>query len=216
MDKIDQLLDAIEHPEQYSDSELEALLSDPEVQEALELMGKTKSSLRPISSPDVDAEWASFAKAHKKQRLITFRPFNRNIAASIAIVIASLAAVAALINISVSRSSSRQIDTSSIVSDMEDSKTPAVISESVSTTNDTVMTTTEPDIVLFDNEPFESIISRIASYYGSNALFKTEQAKSLRLYFKWDRNKPLETIIESLNNFEQIHLSIDGQTIEID
>lgn len=44
MDKIDHLLDAIEHPENYSDSEIETLLQDPETREVYRILDKTKTS----------------------------------------------------------------------------------------------------------------------------------------------------------------------------
>lgn len=66
MDKIDLLLDAIEHPDRYSAQEIDSLLSDPEVREAYELLHKAKTSLTPIAHVDVHAEWDAFSRAHKK------------------------------------------------------------------------------------------------------------------------------------------------------
>ena len=91
MDKIDRLLDAIEHPDRYSEKEMEAMLADPEVMEVFALLDKTKASLTPIAAPDVDAEWEAFQSSRRvpdggaKRRPAILSLFSRNIAASVAI-----------------------------------------------------------------------------------------------------------------------------------
>lgn len=75
MDKIDLLLDAIEHPDRYSAQEIDSLLSDPEVREAYELLHKAKTSLTPIAHVDVHAEWDAFSaptKSPDSESLIFF------------------------------------------------------------------------------------------------------------------------------------------------
>ncbi len=56
MDKIDRLLDAIEHPDRYSEKDVEAMLADPEVMEVYRLLDTIKAVLTPIPAPDVDTE----------------------------------------------------------------------------------------------------------------------------------------------------------------
>ena len=42
MDKIDRFLDAIEYPERYTQSEIDAMLQDLEINELFDLLDKTK------------------------------------------------------------------------------------------------------------------------------------------------------------------------------
>lgn len=51
MDKIDHLLDAIEHPENYSDSEIETLLQDPETRKFIAFLIKPKRVYNPNHLP---------------------------------------------------------------------------------------------------------------------------------------------------------------------
>ncbi len=216
MDKIDRLFDAIDHPERYSDAELQSLLQDPEVREVFNLLDKTKASLIPVSTPDVNAEWAAFKLNHRAaaspslpSRLSTL--FSRNIAASIAIVVASFAAVAAIVGVSVSHS----FRTDKPAVEPQEKVAPATVAEP-----DTVIAAelpaTEPEIIIFDNEPLSTIIARIADDHGYSVAFNADSPKTLRLYFRWNRSLPIEEVIESLNNFEQLHLTLDGNTIKID
>ncbi|MCM1076098.1 MAG: DUF4974 domain-containing protein [Bacteroides sp.] len=212
MDKIDQLLNAIEHPEKYSKSELEALLRDPEVREVYNLLDKTKSSMQPYTAPDVDAEWEAFESAHREHKFRLLEFFSRNTAASIAIGIASFAAVAAVVGVGVSHTFSDNADM-----DVPEAVESAVVNvATVDSTQAEPMPAPVPVMVIFDNEPFESIISQIAAYHGLTVEYASDAPKSLRLYFKWDQNLPVEQVIENLNNFERIHLTLSEGKIKID
>ncbi|MCM1137445.1 MAG: DUF4974 domain-containing protein [Duncaniella sp.] len=217
MDKIDKLLDALEHPEHYPDSEIQEMLHDPEVKEVYKLLGRTKTSLQPIAVPDVDAEWDAFVESRQQPvakprfRILSF--FSRNVAASVIIGIASLAAVAAIVGVSVS---------SNFVTKEEAMTSDTIASQSVHIMAiDTIYEMggdeiAAQEIVIFDNEPLQTIVAAIARNYGYKPVFASEDAKSLRLYFRWDKNLPVEQVVESLNNFEQIHIILKGKTITID
>lgn len=208
MDKIDKLLDVIEHTERYSDDELSAMLADHDVREVYEMLNKSKASLTPISTPDVDAEWKKFENAHNKRSFHILNIFSRKAAASIAIGIASLAAVAAVVGVSMNY-------------DLDKKDTQIVTEAKDNVVNDTINIAAEipeeaPEIIVFDNEPLETIVNHIADYYRYNAEFSTDAPKSLRLYFRWNQAQTLDDVVESLNNFERIHLTIEDKSIIID
>lgn len=217
MDKIDRLLDAMEHPERYTSPEIENMLRDPEVKDVFDLLDKTKSSLQTIVTPDIEEEWKAFVVNHHNEkparRFGLTDLFSRKAAASIAVCIMSLTAIAAIVEISVhflDRKESEIITTKIGTEAKEVTLQP----DSVMTFREAVPGSTE--IVVFDNELFENIISRIASYYGYDMIYDADKSKSLRLYYRWNQALPIEDIVESLNNFEQIHLTISDRTIRID
>lgn len=212
MDKIDRLLQAIERPDQYSDREREALLADPEIRKIYDMLCMTKSSLQPIIPPDVDAEWNIFECARRKHGFRWQDIFSRKIAASMVIAIGSLAAVAAVVGISVNYARTQK-------SEIAAGGETAVINEKAGT--DTAIieeetTPVTPEIIIFDNEELEAIVNRIAAYYGYMTRFSDDASKSLRLYFRWNQTQTLDEVVESLNNFEQIHLTVKDKTIKID
>lgn len=218
MDKIDKLLDAIEYPERYSDAEMEAMLGDPEIKAVYALLDKTKSSLAKVATPDVGTEWEAFKNSQSTmQHRNPFRMLNllaRNIAASIAIGIASLAAVAAVVGVSVNYALNHKETATS-------TETVAAAKENV-VPNDTIVpiegapATAPETIIVFDNEPLEAVATRIVDYYGYKVEFSTDTPKTLRLYYRWNPAQTLEEVVESLNNFEQINLTIKDKTIKID
>ena len=182
MDKIDRLLDAIEHPDRYSEKEMEAMLADPEVMEVFALLDKTKASLTPIAAPDVDAEWEAFQSSRRvpdggaKRRPAILSLFSRNIAASVAIVIASLAAVAAVVGVGVNMALDRKAE-SPATEIAAVAKEDAVAADTTATAGE--VPAAVPETVIFDNEPLEAIAARIAGYYGYRVEFAGEASRSL-------------------------------------
>ena len=217
MDKTDRLLDAMNNPEKYSSAELEEMLQDAETKEIFDLLDKTKSSLQPISTPDIDVEWDKFKdnNYYKKKssvlRLSAF--FSRKIAASVTVAIISITAVAAIIGISVSSLNNKE----NVTSEKEVAATKEIITnreDSIKTPSDSPIQSLET--VIFDNDPLEVIMKLIGDFYGYKPEFNSENARSLRLYFRWNQTSTIQEIVESLNNCDQIHLTIEGKTIKID
>ena len=217
MDKIDRFLDAIEYPEHYTPSEIEAMLQDPEIKEMFDLLDKTKSSLQTLQTPDIEAEWKRFEKNHPTSK-VTHRFWlagimSRNIAATIAIAIVSFTAVATIVSIGINQLNQRQE-----VSSPADVKTEyvEVIAKPDSVRSVEPDKDKTPEIRVFDNEPLKTIVGKIAEYYGYKVEFDNEASKSLRLYFRWNQENTVEEVVERLNNFEQIHIVIKDKTIKID
>lgn len=212
MDDIDRLLDALEHPERYSDREIEACLSNPEAKELLEVLDKTESSLRPIPTPVIETEWQLFEQTRipRRPRRRTFF-FNRNIAAGLIIAIAASATVAAVIGAKYSIST----QPTSAPENMEssDSTVPTSCTETITPIENEA--TTAPATIIFDNETLETIVTYIADYYGYRTEFASDESKSLRMYFRWNQTMTPEEVVESINNFDRIQLSIDNKCITI-
>lgn len=217
MDKCDRLFDAMEHPEQHSPTELEEMLQDPEVRETFDMLDKMKSSLQTIDIPDIEEEWKTFENNHpqteKSQRRWLTRIFSRNAAASIAIGIVSVTAVAAIVGVGLRSHRMRSMTTTEV----ETSIGASVLASQ----QDTIKTVEEvrevaPEIIVFDDESLETIMDQITNYYGYEVIFNNNNTKSLRLYFRWNQALPIKEVVESLNNFEQISLTIKDKTIKID
>lgn len=218
MDIIDRLLDAIEHPDSYTPTEIETMLQDPEVKEVFDLLDKTKSSLQPIATPDIEEEWVKFENNHRQSQKskLHWLPhfFSRNVAVSIVICIISLTTVAAIVGVGIYTIRYNSTETNSEVK--ETTTADIATSQPDIINSDELYEGNSPETVVFDNETLESIITRIGSYYAYPVKFNNDAAKSLRLYFRWNKALSIEDIVESLNNFEQINITISDNTIEID
>lgn len=72
---------------------------------------------------------------------------------------------------------------------------------------------TEP--IIFENRPLEEILDSIKIRHNVAAQFRSENAKAIRLYFRWNPDRPLPEIIGLLNNFRQFSIEQSGDTLLI-
>lgn len=220
MDKYELVLDIIEHPENYTSEQLTEILSEPQTREIYNLLVKTRSVVGTYAAPDVDAEWVRFSSEHGERRARRgFFLWTGSRAASIAAIICvSAVAVAAGIAVTFAVSEHR----AATVAETANVKTetialaPAaeVTAVKESEHGDTIMADMTP--VMFENEPLETIMKKIAEAYGVEVKFNNKEAAALHLFYKFDPALPLGEVIEQLNTFEQINITRNGDTLNID
>lgn len=209
MDKTDRLFEAIEHPERFTDDELNRLLSDPEISELYSTMSKANTALSEVPSPDVDKEWARLEKSIRKRPLImTFA--NRHAAAIFISVLVSVAAVAAAIGITATLRQENKEHVTTTTDRNDSIQVTAHHSIGVAPTK------IGTEIVEFENQPLDSILDRIATFYNVKVQFRNPEARNLRLQFKWDEALSLKETLDMLNNFEQFNIYTDSDTIIVE
>ncbi|MDE6270339.1 MAG: DUF4974 domain-containing protein [Muribaculaceae bacterium] len=215
-DKIDRLLEALEQPERFSEEEISELLADSEISELYGMMSKTSDALTETGEPDIDLEWKSFAK---KQGLLSRQNighpfiafFGRNAAAVVLCVLASLAVVAATLGATYSMGQTKtQQDRPEAAAQPALDRTPGdSLIENPAEGH-------EPRIIIFKDKALAYIISDIAEYYGVTTEYNSNDSRELRLYFQWDQSAPLSEVVEQLNYFEHIQISLTDSTLHIE
>ncbi len=213
-DKTDRLLEAIEHPERFSDDELATLLSDPEIRELYDLMSKTSDAVAETPVYDLDKEWDTFVSAHYRSKNFILKFFNRHAAAVVALgIVASLAVVAATVGIRYAARHNEPNHKEAIALE-----SPAIIKTEKVTANDSTPSTESRivEVVTFKDESFETLVNIISDYYGATYDFKNPNVKNLHLYYKWDQSLPLTEVVNELNNFEQINIVLTDNVLTIE
>lgn len=216
-DNIDRLLDALEHPENYSDAEVEQILTDPEAREVYDMLRKTADASTQVSEINIDDEWRRFEAKQTKRRPLIFRWLSfvasRNAAAVIIALVGTLAVVAATIGVTQYFIADKEM---AQTEQTEPQKQTAIADSNVAPT-DTIPaeTTPLPETIVFKGENLERILADIAEYYGATVKFNQDAAKSLKLYFEWDQSLPLNEIVEQLNNFEQINITLTDKVLTV-
>lgn len=191
------------------------------MQELYRQICKTADTLTTTEEPDIDREWEQFANRQRKSvaqgSLHSLRVFfNRNAAAVLLCTVASLAVIAATLGVSYSLS--HPTANKEAIADIE-SATVKSRPEAASSKDSVQVDESSPEelrTVVFKDESFVEIISSIADFYGVSVVYKNEESEELRMYFQWDQSLPLNEIVEQLNNFEQIKISISDKTITIE
>lgn len=216
-DNIDRLLDALEHPENYSDAEVEQLLTDPEVREVYDMLHKAADASAPVPEINLDEEWRRFEAKQPKRRPIILRWLSfmasRNAAAAVLALVGTLAVVAATIGVTHYFNAHKEM----AQTEQAEPQKQTVLADSNVAPTDTIPaeTTPLPETIVFKGENLERILADIAGYYGASVKFNQDAAKSLLLYFEWDQSLPLNEVVEHLNNFEQINITLTDKVLTV-
>lgn len=216
-DNIDWLLDALEHPENYSDAEVEQILTDPEALEVYDMLHKTADVSAPVPEINIDEEWRRFEVKPPKRSPVILRWLSfmasRNAAAVVTALVGTLAVVAATIGVTHYFNANKEM---AQTEQTEPQKQTAIADSNVAPT-DTIPaeTTPQPETIVFKGENLERILADMAGYYGVTVKFNQDAAKSLQLYFEWDQSLPLNEVVEQLNNFEQINIILTDKVLTV-
>ncbi len=216
-DNIDRLLDALERPENYSDAEVEQILTNPEAREVYDMLRKTADASTPVPEINLDDEWQCFEAKHPKRRPVVLRWLSfmtsRNAAAVVLALVGAFAVVAATIGVTHYFNAKKEI---AQTEQAEPQEQTAIANSNVAPT-DTIPaeTTPLPETIVFKGENLETILADISQFYGATVKFNQDAAKSLKLYFEWDQALPLNEVVGQLNNFEQINITLTDKVLTV-
>ena len=189
-DKIEQMLRAMEHPEEFTDEELEKLFQDQEVRDCYEAALKAEQAFA-----------ARRQQPEQQTKVVAMSPrlWFRVAAAFIGLVMLSSIVYAIIIGTSAKTSPKEQV---------MNQPTKPLTEQVVSLPADTTLT--------FENTELDSIVNRIAGHYHVDVDFRNVTASHLRLYTKWSPSEPLEQVVERLNAFEKVYIKIENHTLTIE
>ena len=199
-DKILQLLKMTEQPECYNDYDIEQALSDSDFTWLSRIAGAF--AMAAPATLSAEAAWEELTTTLCPTR--TPRRRWSVAAAIIGFVLLSGIAFAAF-----------KMGIFHYAQEQEKTKTPDTEIIKPETASSPV-TISETEIVVFENEPLEQILQIMADRYHVTVYFRQKGTKSLRLYYEWDENQPLDAVINDLNHFNRFHLTVEQQNIIVE
>ena len=202
------LFDMQEHPEKYTDEQIEHLLADEEVKEFLRdlAMARMAGKKATPKKVDVDKAWKEFSNGSYRNRM--------KIAASIVgIIFLSGVALAAVQNGWLNFSTSdKVVDNKVMTEQIVPSNTLANDSLKAMTVEPTDSLDMKP--VVFDNAELGTILMQMADFYHVKVEYMNANTQHVRLFFNWNKTKTLEQNMELLNAFDRIQIeNADGTLI---
>ena len=200
------LLDAQDHPETFTEEELQAMLKEDDLRESAELMARLKQAYigKETEDIDVDAEWQRFASQKPKRRSWGWMQIA---AAFIGLLMLSGIAYAAIHIVSSSRPQQAEVQDTTAVA--LEASAPAARQ-----TSDEHPTPSEPKT--FENVPLKDITAELASFYHIATEVRDAETAALRLYYPWNPQMPLQQVVEELNRFEKVNLTLTNDTLIIE
>lgn len=176
--------------EQYTEEQLDKMLKDSH-----------------IPAPDVDKEWQRFKTRTQAKQSKQHRSKPMQWAATLAI----LAALSGISYAAISHFVSAKEDTNVTTTTVVDEKENAIKSASVEEKTDTIRTAQN-----FNNVQLAEIMNQISKDFGVKVVFANEKARTIRLYLSWEADDTILEIINRINHFEKVHLTLSDETITID
>lgn len=207
------LFDMQEHPEKYTDEQVERLLADEEVQEFLRdlAMARMAGKKATPKKVDVDKAWKEFSEKHNKAKSISngantpYRNRMQIAASIIGIIFLSGVALAAVQN------GWLKFAVSDKVADNK-TTTEQTVKQKPSADDSLKAVTAEPkdslDMkpVVFDNTELGTILTQMTDFYHVKVRYDNADTQHVRLFFNWNKTKTLEQNLEILNAFDRIQI----------
>lgn len=197
--------DMQEHPEKYSEEQIEAMMDDldrlPDVDAAWQKFQRTEQR-EPVSL----LEWPSRDGRRRGQRTeqSSSRRWFRAAASIIGILMLSGIAYAAVHIIS----HNAGVDEKAQTQEVQNLNSPKNSADAETLTADSI-----PQTRIFENTPLDEMVSEIAHYYNKVTDIQSEEAHELRLYYKWEPKDALESVVDDLNHFDRVNLTIEGDKL---
>lgn len=204
MNKTDRLLQMMEQPQQYTADEWQEILADDECRELYTLMSKTQSAIDGVRADEevtdemIDTEWQRIAKPHSGMSILL-----KIAAMFIGVLMLSGITFAAI-----------HIISDHVGGDDNHGNKPTILQEEEPAQSVPVISAdTIPSTRIFENVPLDELAVEIALYYNKVADIQNEQAHELRLYYKWNRKDDIGSIVEDLNHFDHVNLTVEGDRL---
>jgi hypothetical protein len=187
--------DMQEHPEKYSDQQIESMMDELD------------------RVPDVESAWQKFSAEQEEStessqsHIHTSRRWLKVAASFIGVLLVTGLAFAAIHFVQRSGSAPNSARDSGekagvVMTNRNDSLPPQGEVEEAS--------------IIFENVPLDSMLMEMANYYQVGVEFTREETRQLRFHFVWKRNESLDRVLERLNNFKAVNIEKSDTVIIVE
>lgn len=237
--KWDMLLNLLEHPEKYSETQKDELLGDEEVNELYQQLVETRQSLdfakskEGMKMPSIDAEWEKLndemklketqqkeemsqnAETQQTAKLFPLWSPMRKVAAVAAVLVVSGITFAAIHLVTRSHQTSDKHNTE-LVASRKDSiqQVSAPQKSNIEDKADSASLAQLP--LVYENAELQNILTPIAGHFHLQVTYQNESARHIRLFLQLEKNMSLDDIIELMNHFEKVNIRHEGQTLIVE
>lgn len=244
--KWDMLLDLLEHPEKYSETQKDELLGDEEVNELYQQLIETRQSLdfakskEGMKMPSIDAEWEKLKdemKLKEKKQLkeekqqkeeMSQNAETQQTAKSFPLwsPMRKVAAVAAVLVVSgITFAAIHLVTRSHQASDKHNTELVASRKDSIQQVSAPQKSNIEEKTdsaslaqlpLVYENAELQNILTPIAGHFHLQVTYQNESARHIRLFLQLEKNMNLDDIIELMNHFEKVNIRHEGQTLIVE
>ncbi|MBQ9219158.1 MAG: DUF4974 domain-containing protein [Muribaculaceae bacterium] len=215
MNKTDLLLQMLEQPECYSEAQWQEILADDECRELYTLMAKVKSTAPSpeVSDETIDAEWQRLAQSQRARAAVI--PLWRKVAVTAAIAVTLFGLSYAAVTTGFFGLQKQDNEPKEVQKSETPQQLPAhEASSAIEVANDSTPAAAEPR--LYDNVPLEQMLAELSAYYQVDVEYRTDDVRSLRLYYEWEPDYSLDMVVDMLSHFESLSIYREGNKLIVE
>ena len=200
-EKLELLLKMQNDPEQFTEEEIRQLMEDDECRQFYEQMVRAADS---VFADDAMFSSEDGVKTAKERNLI---PLIRKVAAALVGILMLSGIAYAAIHYTRNREAKQQTEYA-----VTEKSTNNVAKETTMSPDSSV--TVQPKT--FENVPLKDIVEEIAAYHHLKVEVRNGEAAALRLYYPWNPQMAFRQVVEELNRFEKVQLTVKENVIVIE
>ena len=217
MNKTEQLLKMLVHPERYSEELWREILTDDECHELYSLMAKTRSAFtreqadEQVTDEMIDEQWQRLEVEYPTRATIV--PLWRKAAAAAVVAVATIAIAVAAVQTGFFGLKQTDNQTEQTTKPQQEQVTQK---PSTTTTEQPADTLDAAQPQLFEEAPLEQVLTVLAAHYGVEVEYRTDDVRSLRLFYQWEPEYTLDKVVKMLNNFEAFSIRHEGNKLIVE
>ena len=244
--KWDMLLDLLEHPEKYSETQKDELLGDEEVNELYQQLIETRQSLdfakskEEMKMPSIDAEWEKLKDEMKLKDKIKLKEekqqedeMSQNAetlqtaklfplwspmrkVAAVAVVLVVSGITFAAIHLVTRSHQASDKHNTELVASRKDSIQQVSAPQKSNIEEKADSASLAQLPLVYENAELQNILTPIAGHFHLQVTYQNESARHIRLFLQLEKNMSLDDIIELMNHFEKVNIRHEGQTLIVE
>lgn len=220
--KWDMLLELLEHPERYSETQKAELLGDEEMNEIYQQMVETRQAFdfdksnEEMKMPSVDEEWKKLKEEKLKSTKVAFLwSATRKVAAIAAVLIISGFTFAAIHLALLSRQTSDKNNTE-LMAAGNDSVLEVSFTRKANIEEKSDSASIAKFPLVYENAELQNILTPIAKHFHLKVTYQNESVRHIRLFLQLREDMSIDDIITLMNHFEKVNIRREGQTLIVE
>ena len=220
--KWDMLLDLLERPESYSETQKAELLGDEEMNEIYQQMVETRQAFdfdksnEEMKMPSIEAEWKNL-KDEKQNSTKAVSPWSpmRKVAAVAAVLVVSGFAFAAIHLALLSRQTSDKNNTE-LIAASKDSVLEVSFTRKANIEEKADSASIAKFPLVYENAELQNILTPITKHFHLQVTYQNESVRHIRLFLQLREDMSIDDIITLMNHFEKVNIRREGQTLIVE
>lgn len=161
--------------------------------------------------PDTEAQWKQFKSEHTRQHTRT----EWRVAATVIVVCLISGLAIAAIHHAISYHQAP--DTTEAISiDTMKALHTTTVQESAADTLPPAQAVEPLTPRTFEDIPLPTMLEEMARHYNMEVVFHNATARNLRLYYEWNPENTIQEVVNQLNTFNQIKITIDSNRLTVE